>query len=112
MIFFVPYCTFQEIIQQAALSQPDGYDNSEFGNSISLSGTILLVGAPNMNYLGINQVGLAFIFVQNGGIWSEQQLLSRGQLPKLQASKLQIDIGTIERETILPNLVIPHTLLP
>jgi len=43
-----------------------------FGNSVSISGTTIIVGAQMHNENGDNG-GAAYIFVRNGTIWTLQQ---------------------------------------
>jgi hypothetical protein len=59
-------------IQQAKLTASDGAQFDEFGWSVSLSGNTALVGAPG----NANFTGAAYVFVQSGGIWTQQRKLS------------------------------------
>jgi hypothetical protein len=64
--------------QQQILTASDGLGETEFGTSVSISGDSALVGAPTAS-VGL---GAAYVFVSNGGAWSQQQKLSAsdGQL--------------------------------
>ena len=63
-------------IQQAELTASDGATGDGFGISVALSGNTAVVGAfshqagPNANQ------GAAYVFVQNGGTWSQQDELT------------------------------------
>jgi hypothetical protein len=41
-----------------------------FGETIDVSGTYALVGAPGSDYNGVSQSGIAYFFKRNGAIWS------------------------------------------
>jgi hypothetical protein len=59
-------------IQQTKLAAGDAAQNDFFGTSVSLSGNTALVGAP----LKANDIGAAYIFVQNSGSWTQQAELT------------------------------------
>ena len=62
--------------QQAELVASDGNPSDWFGTSVALSGTTAVVGAP-YHRVGKNaQQGAAYVFVQNGGTWSQQAELT------------------------------------
>jgi uncharacterized repeat protein (TIGR01451 family) len=61
--------------QQQELNASDGMANDCFGFSVSLSWDTALIGA---SYKSINQnsyQGTAYLFVRNGGVWTEQKEL-------------------------------------
>lgn len=63
--------------QQQRLMASDGVARDEFGFSMAISGDTLIIGAP-INILGANannNPGAAYIFVRNGTLWIEQQIL-------------------------------------
>ncbi len=64
------------IIQQEKLAASDGAANDVFGCSVSLSsdGATALIGADNATVAGNAYQGAAYVFVNNGGIWSQQKL--------------------------------------
>jgi hypothetical protein len=60
--------------QQAELTASDGIGGDEFGSSIAISGNTIVVGAQ-LHAVGSNQIpgqGAAYVFVQSGGMWSQQ----------------------------------------
>ncbi len=61
--------------EQQKLVAPDGTANDYFGISVSVSGDTAVVGAY-WDDAGANaNQGSAYVFVRNGGVWSEQQKL-------------------------------------
>jgi hypothetical protein len=63
-------------VQQAELTASDGAADSEFGYSVGLSGTTLVVGAP-YDEVGSNiEQGAAYVFVQSAGTWTQQAKLT------------------------------------
>ncbi len=62
--------------QQAELTASDGAANDLFGNSASVSGTTVVVGAP-AHQVGSSPIqGAAYVFVQSGTTWSQQAELT------------------------------------
>jgi len=57
--------------QQQILSASDATSNNWFGSSVSLSGDTALIGSSRQN-----GKGSAYVFVRNGGNWTQQQELS------------------------------------
>lgn len=53
--------------QQAKLAASDATDGDFFGDSVALSGSTALVGAPHANFLGS-----AYIFTPSGNAWHQQ----------------------------------------
>jgi nucleoside-specific outer membrane channel protein Tsx len=64
--------------QQAELTASDGASWDFFGNSVGVSGSTLVVGAVYHKASGVNEPGLgaAYVFVENGGTWSQQAELT------------------------------------
>jgi nucleoside-specific outer membrane channel protein Tsx len=63
-------------VQQAELTASDGAADSEFGYSVAISGTTLVVGAP-YDEVGSNIAqGAAYLFVQSGSTWTQQAKLT------------------------------------
>jgi FG-GAP repeat/Abnormal spindle-like microcephaly-assoc'd, ASPM-SPD-2-Hydin len=61
--------------QQAELTASDGVAMDYFGASVTVSGSTAVVGAPSHTF-GSNQgQGAAYVFVENGGTWSQQAKL-------------------------------------
>ncbi len=61
--------------QQAELIASDGAADEAFGNSVAVSGTTAVVGAP-ANFEGTTRPGAAYVFVESGGTWSQQAELT------------------------------------
>jgi hypothetical protein len=57
-------------IQMQKLLASDGYNNNDFGWSVSLYGNTILVGAPNDN-----NKGSVYVFIRSGATWIQQQKL-------------------------------------
>ena len=64
--------------QQQEVTASDGVASDDFGTSVSLSGTIAIVGAPYHTVGANQQQGAAYIFVQSGATWTQQQELTAG----------------------------------
>jgi uncharacterized repeat protein (TIGR01451 family) len=58
--------------QQQKLTAANGAFNDFFGGSVALSGDTALVGAPYK----ISYLGMVYVFVRSGTVWSQQQLLT------------------------------------
>jgi len=56
---------------QQELTASDGAMGDQFGGSVSLSGDTAVIGAADRNAYQ----GAAYVFVQSGGVWSQQQEL-------------------------------------
>jgi len=59
-------------VQQQELTASDGVFNDQFGYALAVSGDTAVIGAPGKN----DNQGAAYVFVQNGGVWSQQQELT------------------------------------
>lgn len=70
-------------IQQDKLFDPDGQSADLFGNSASLDGDTILIGAESANVEGDPSRGAAYVFTRTGRAWMlEQRLLaSDGENP-------------------------------
>jgi hypothetical protein len=62
-------------LQTQKLRPNDGQNGDLFGNAVALSGTDLLVGAPDNDALGI-AAGAAYQFSRSSGLWSFAQKLT------------------------------------
>ncbi|MGB8013396.1 MAG: choice-of-anchor D domain-containing protein [Terriglobales bacterium] len=62
--------------QQAELTSSDGAKNDEFGGSVAVSGSLLVVGAPNKTVGSNASQGEAYVFVQIGETWNQQAELT------------------------------------
>jgi uncharacterized protein (TIGR03437 family) len=61
--------------QQQRLTADDGAEGDQFGGSVAISGDTLVVSAP-LDDIGANSAqGSAYVFVRNGGVWTQQQKL-------------------------------------
>ncbi|MGO9339722.1 MAG: hypothetical protein ACLPY1_19655, partial [Terracidiphilus sp.] len=63
-------------IAQAELTGPDGAYGDLFGETVAVSGSIVAIGAPAKKVNGQVEQGAVYIFVQNGGIWTQQAELT------------------------------------
>ena len=65
--------------QQQKLTAADGAANDQFGDSVSVSGNTMLIGAPFKTVVASTTgylQGAAYVFVESGGVWSQQQELT------------------------------------
>jgi hypothetical protein len=60
--------------QQARLMAGDGAAGDQFGYSVAISGTTIVVGAPGKS----SGTGAAYVFVHSGTAWSQQARLTAG----------------------------------
>jgi hypothetical protein len=58
--------------QQAELNAADAAADDQFGSSVSLSGSLALVGAPGHQVAGQAGAGAAYVFAQSGASWPQQ----------------------------------------
>ena len=63
--------------QQAKLTASDAAARDEFGTSVSISGATAIVGSPFDDDAG-SKSGSAYIFGNNGGVWTERAKLTGG----------------------------------
>jgi hypothetical protein len=57
------------------LTANDGAAFDNFGNGVAVSGTTVIVGAPNASVNGNTAQGAAYVFTESGGSWSQTQKL-------------------------------------
>jgi uncharacterized protein (TIGR03437 family) len=62
--------------QRQELTASDGVAGDGFGYSVSVSGDAAVFGAPAKDYNQNWEQGVAYVFVQSGGGWSQQQELT------------------------------------
>jgi len=62
-------------IERAKLAATDGQTGTQFGLSVSISGTTILASSPYDNDRGANS-GSAYIFTHNGSTWSQHSKLT------------------------------------
>jgi hypothetical protein len=61
--------------ETAKLVASDGQGFDEFGESVSISGASLVVGATGVDLIG-NNSGAAYVYRNTGGVWSEKQKIA------------------------------------
>ena len=61
--------------QTAKLVASDGRSFQEFGYQVAISGNTAIVSAQNVNNQTSTRLGSAYIFVRNGGTWTQQARL-------------------------------------
>ena len=61
--------------QQAKLLPDDGSEGDHFGNSVSLYGDYSLIGAYYVDSNGESSAGSAYVFYNDGGVWTQQAKL-------------------------------------
>ncbi len=85
------------IWQESAIIIPsNAADNDEFGHSVSLDGTRLLVGSPYKTVNGVGNTGAAYIFDFDGTNWVQTE---------------QLDMSTVATQIINANFGISVSLL-
>jgi uncharacterized protein (TIGR03437 family) len=62
--------------QQQELTASDGVTGDWFGSSVSVDGDTIIIGAEDKTVNSASQQGAAYLFVQSGGIWNQQQELT------------------------------------
>jgi hypothetical protein len=62
--------------QKAELSASDGATYDQFGASVSVSGTTVVIGAPMHAVGGNSHAGAVYVFVQSGSTWIQQAELT------------------------------------
>jgi hypothetical protein len=63
-------------IEQAELTAGDAAANNQFGGSVSVSGGTVVIGAAGHTVGSNTSQGAAYVFVQSGTTWSQQQELT------------------------------------
>lgn len=86
-------------VQKRRLVSPDRAANDRFGNSISISGDTLVIGAPNNSFdaNGANQVdqaGAVYVYVLSGGTWSlQQKIIAQGVNGRVQGDSFGTSVN-------------------
>jgi hypothetical protein len=62
---------------QATLTASDAKASDRFGTSVSISGDLVAVGAPQADVLGTKDAGAAYLFRRSSGSWSQETKLVR-----------------------------------
>jgi trimeric autotransporter adhesin len=63
-------------LQVAEVTASDGNGGDQFGYSVAINGSTMVVGAPYHTVGSNAQQGAAYVFVESGGTWSEQAELT------------------------------------
>ena len=63
------------LIQQQKLTASDTAAGDQFGRVVALNGDTAIVGAFAEDNTKGNEAGAAYVFVRNGGVWTQQQKL-------------------------------------
>jgi hypothetical protein len=58
-------------VLQAEFTSDDGATEDQFGSSLAITGSILVVGAPEHTVDGHINVGAAYVFTKSGTVWSQ-----------------------------------------
>jgi hypothetical protein len=58
-------------VQQAEFTSADGASYDSFGASVAISGSTIVVGAPNHMVQGVNDDGAAYVFTKSGTTWNQ-----------------------------------------
>jgi hypothetical protein len=61
--------TIDPFVQKAMLTASDKHAQDNFGNSVSISGDVIVVGVPNSDPGGTTNAGAAYVFVRPAGLW-------------------------------------------
>jgi hypothetical protein len=80
-VFVKPVGVWTNMTQTAKLTASDKAADDNFGNSVSVSGSLVVVGAPYADSGGLITAGTAYVFVKPGGGWTNMT-----QTAKLTAS--------------------------
>jgi hypothetical protein len=62
--------TIDPFVQKARLTASDKHAQDNFGNSVSISGDVIVVGVPNSDPGGTTNAGASYVFVKPSGLWS------------------------------------------
>ena len=83
--------------EQQKLVASDGAAADFFGNSVSVSGDTLVIGAHRDDVTGVSDAGSAYVFVRAGATWTEQQklLASDGVSSDFFGASVAIDQDTV-----------------
>jgi hypothetical protein len=65
-------------VQAGILSAPDGMVGDQFGSAVGMWGETIVVGAPGADVLPIHDVGAAYVFTRQSGVWTLQAKLLAG----------------------------------
>jgi hypothetical protein len=60
---------------QQKLSASDACSGDLFGYSVAIDANTVIIGAPQSNYLELENSGSAYVFTRSSGLWSQQTVL-------------------------------------
>jgi hypothetical protein len=83
--------------QDQKLTGSGGADDASFGATVDLAGDTLVVGSSGTDHSGLLNPGAAYVFIESGGVWSEQQRLIADDA----AEGDVFGVAAIEGDTIL-----------
>jgi hypothetical protein len=69
-VFTEPAQGWTDMTQCAKLTASDGIEADDYGNSVSLDGETIVVGAPNQTVNGHSDQGAAYVYSEPAGGWS------------------------------------------
>lgn len=79
-LFIPPSASGQVLNESAKLVASDAVVNDQFGQSVSISGDTVVVGAQQNDAACPGNIncnsGSAYVFVRSGGVWTQQQKLT------------------------------------
>jgi hypothetical protein len=70
-VFVKPVSGWQNMTQTAKLTPSDGVEGDFFGDSVAISGNVIVVGAPQATVNGNAYQGAAYVFVKPAGGWRD-----------------------------------------
>ena len=96
--------TIDPIVQQAYLKASNTGAGDQFGRSVAISGDTVVVGTPeeSSNATGVNgnqddnsaaDAGAAYVFVRNGGVWSQQAYLKASNTDEFDGFGISVAIS-------------------
>ncbi|CAJ1350235.1 unnamed protein product, partial [Effrenium voratum] len=88
-VFFRKADTFTE---QAKLTADDGFKESYFGNDVSISGDVILVGAYRDSLNGKKDSGSAYIFRRELDVWDQEAKLTPEDVAEGQQFGFRVDL--------------------
>ena len=91
-VFTEPGSGWANMTQTAKLTASDGAADDRFGDSVSISGNTVVVGAPNATVGGNSGQGAAYVFTEPGSGWANMT-----QTAKLTASDGAADDSSATR---------------
>jgi large repetitive protein len=96
-LFAEPSNGWASMTQTARLAASDGAASDNFGFSVSLSGNIVVIAAPDAKIAGNSKQGAAYLFTETGSVWAQTTKLtaSDGAAGDLFGSSVSISGNTV-----------------